>query len=155
MSHASPPSASTESWRPSWGWELIAAVQPTPVSDLSTVDPAPSRRSSVVVHGHEVFGVDVDTHTGCAHYRGEFDIIAIKFKCCREYYPCYACHAAIADHAVAVWPVSAFDERGVLCGACGVDLTIREYLHGGNVCPACQARFNPACKAHDHLYFDV
>ncbi len=34
------------------------------------------------IHGKEVFGVNLDCHTGCAHYHSALDIIAIKFSCC-------------------------------------------------------------------------
>jgi uncharacterized CHY-type Zn-finger protein len=43
----------------------------------------------------------------------------------------------------------------LLCGACGAELTIREYLNYQAVCPACRARFNPRCELHYHLYFEM
>src|SRR6476469_4671493 len=80
------------------------------------------------VFATEVYGVNVDPQTRCAHYNSELDIIAIKFKCCGEWFPCFECHAAMADHDAEVWPTDAFDERVILCGVCGNRLTIREYL---------------------------
>ncbi|MCH5600260.1 CHY zinc finger protein [Niabella ginsengisoli] len=52
----------------------------------------------------EVKGPVVDEHTRCIHYHSEEDVIAIKMKCCNEYYPCIKCHNETADHAAAVWP---------------------------------------------------
>ena len=40
----------------------------------------------------KVYGSLIDTETRCRHYFTEEDIIAIKFKCCNKYYPCYKCH---------------------------------------------------------------
>lgn len=37
----------------------------------------------------KVYGSLIDTETRCRHYFTEEDIIAIKFKCCNKYYPCY------------------------------------------------------------------
>ena len=28
------------------------------------------------------------------------DVIAIKFKCCNKYYPCYKCHEEHESHAI-------------------------------------------------------
>ena len=52
-----------------------------------------------------------------------------------------------------VWQHGEFGEQAILCGACGNELTIRQYLACGAVCPACQAPFNPGCQHHYHLYF--
>ncbi len=38
----------------------------------------------------KVYGSLIDTETRCRHYFTEEDIIAIKFKCCNKYYPCYS-----------------------------------------------------------------
>lgn len=99
-----------------------------------------------------VYGIDADTQTRCAHYHQPFDVIAIKHYCCNEYYSCHACHEALADHSVQVWPAERFDEPAVLCGVCGVELSVTEYLDT-NSCPDCQTRFNPGCKLHPQLYF--
>jgi len=103
----------------------------------------------------EVRGIDVDPQTRCAHFHQPVDIIAIKVKCCEVYYSCKDCHAALADHEIEVWPQSEWDEKAILCGACGDQLTITSYLACGNHCPACKAEFNPACRNHYHYYFDL
>lgn len=100
-----------------------------------------------------VLGVDLDASTRCAHYHSELDIIAIKLRCCGEYYACKECHDVLADHDVLPWPLDAYGTRAVLCGACGAELTIGAYLASGNRCPACGAAFNPRCSAHYHFYF--
>ena len=110
----------------------------------STNDPAP------VVHG-----LNVNARTQCAHYHSERDLIAIRHKCCGEYYACIACHAALAGHPPAVWPRTERAARAVLCGNCHHELTISEYLACDNTCPHCQAAFNPGCANHYHLYFEV
>src|SRR5262245_57900890 len=94
-------------------------------------------------HEIEVFGMDVDPQTRCKHWRSKLDIIAIKFKCCGLWYACFECHTKLADHAPEIWPVNEFDEKAVLCGACGHQLTIDEYLNCGSTCPSCKAQFNP------------
>ena len=107
------------------------------------------------IHGVEVLGVDVDTETRCGHYAGPTDVIALKFKCCDAWYPCIDCHRAVADHAADVWPLSEREERAILCGVCGHQLTIVAYLACESRCPECAAKFNPGCAAHHHLYFEV
>ena len=108
----------------------------------------------VETHGVSVRGA-VDLETRCRHWRGQRDIIAIRFCCCDGWYPCYECHAALADHPASVWPVSALDKRAVLCGACGAQLTIAQYVESGAACLECAAAFNPGCKNHYHLYFEL
>jgi len=105
------------------------------------------------VHGVEVRGVDVDSETRCAHYDSEVDVIAIRFPCCETYFPCFECHEAVADHDAAVWPADAADAEAVLCGVCGRELSVREYLDCGNECPGCGAAFNPGCRRHYDRYF--
>ena len=103
----------------------------------------------------EVHGIELDAQTRCAHYRSELDVIAIKMKCCGSYYACNDCHAALAGHAAAVWPQSEWEQKSVLCGVCGTELSTRQYLDCGNQCPACQAAFNPGCRNHYHFYFEA
>jgi uncharacterized CHY-type Zn-finger protein len=106
--------------------------------------------------GHPpVLGVELDPQTRCVHYRSELDVIAIKVRCCGEYYACKECHDALADHDLDPWPRQEFETRAVLCGVCGSELTIREYLDSGSVCPACGAGFNPRCRLHHHFYFSL
>ncbi|ESP88814.1 CHY zinc finger protein [Candidatus Halobonum tyrrellensis] len=106
------------------------------------------------VRGVEVRGVDVGPETRCAHYAGERDVIALRFGCCERYYPCFACHEAVADHDAEPWPRARSDEPAVLCGVCGATLTVDAYLDAGFVCPACDAAFNPGCAAHHDRYFE-
>ncbi|HET7628748.1 MAG TPA: CHY zinc finger protein [Bacillales bacterium] len=107
------------------------------------------------IHGIEVKGKVIDAFTRCEHYDTEKDIIAIKFPCCRTFYPCYECHEACADHRAERWPSGSDSEKAVLCGSCGHRLTIAEYQGCGYVCPHCLAAFNPRCGRHAHLYFEV
>jgi uncharacterized CHY-type Zn-finger protein len=100
-----------------------------------------------------VRGVDMDAQTRCLHYHSPLDIIAIKMKCCEEYYACKECHDALADHPIEVWPVEMWDYEAILCGSCGNEMSISEYLAGGYTCLACGASFNPGCKNHHHFYF--
>lgn len=106
------------------------------------------------IHDQEVIGVEVDCETRCAHYRGERDIVAIKFKCCGEWFPCFECHAALAGHPAIVWPLGEFDTAAILCGGCGHRSTIFEYLRCDSACVQCGRRFNPGCANHHHLYFE-
>lgn len=101
-----------------------------------------------------VRGLDVNAETRCRHYRSERDVIAIRFPCCDEYYACYACHAAVADHGAERWSAGARDEPAVLCGVCGTELTIAEYLACEHVCPTCEVTFNPGCANHYDRYFE-
>jgi uncharacterized CHY-type Zn-finger protein len=102
----------------------------------------------------EVRGIDLDAQTRCRHYHGPTDIIAIKMKCCGVYYACKDCHESLANHAIEVWPEPQWDEKAILCGACGVELTIRQYMKCGDHCPQCDAQFNPRCQNHHHYYFE-
>jgi len=97
----------------------------------------------------------VDDQTRCVHYHSELDIIAIKFKCCGEYYPCYECHGELADHPAQVWKKEERNEKAILCGVCQTELTIREYFDADNKCPHCRSPFNPNCSRHYHLYFEI
>jgi uncharacterized CHY-type Zn-finger protein len=103
----------------------------------------------------QVRGIDVDPQTRCAHYHLLVDVIAIKMKCCGEYYACKECHDALADHPVQVWPRNEWDKKAILCGVCGHELTINEYMQGDNHCPKCAAQFNPGCRNHYHFYFET
>ncbi len=107
------------------------------------------------IKGQRVFGLLVDSQTRCEHYAGPTDVIAIKFHCCRRWYPCHACHDAREEHDRSVWPRTEFGQPAVLCGACGVQLTVSEYLASGFHCPRCEASFNPGCRRHYALYFET
>jgi uncharacterized CHY-type Zn-finger protein len=99
-------------------------------------------------------GKVIDDNTRCVHYHSPLDTIAIKFKCCGHYYPCYFCHREEADHAATIWRKTELDERAILCGVCSTAMTIAAYKVCNYQCPFCNASFNPKCADHDHLYFE-
>ena len=101
-----------------------------------------------------VLGPVVDDQTRCIHYDGPLDVIAIKFACCGEYYPCHLCHEETAGHPAERWGLGERDQAAVLCGVCGSELSIHDYL-SVDACPQCAAAFNPGCRLHRHLYFEV
>ena len=101
----------------------------------------------------KVYGKLVDSETRCEHYHSPLDIIAIKFKCCDKYYPCYECHEETTDHTAMVWNKDEGDTKGILCGVCKYELTINEYMNSNDKCPNCRSAFNPNCRKHYHLYF--
>jgi len=103
----------------------------------------------------EVFGKLIDDHTRCVHYHSPLDIIAIKFKCCDKYYPCYECHKEIAGHEAQVWNKAEWNVKAILCGICKTELTIQDYVRSGGLCPICKSAFNPNCSKHYHLYFEI
>jgi len=108
-----------------------------------------------IIGGVMVKGQVIDDQTRCSHYHTELDIIAIKFKCCETYFPCYSCHAEAADHKAITWEVNERNEKAILCGACGLELSISAYMESNNTCPRCQSSFNPNCKKHYDLYFTM
>ncbi|MDB5253191.1 MAG: hypothetical protein JWP27_2360 [Flaviaesturariibacter sp.] len=99
-------------------------------------------------------GFPVDEQTRCIHYNSPLDIIALKFPCCGDYYPCFECHEEAAGHAATRWTKADLSTPAILCGACRTELTIGQYLQSHSRCPACAAAFNPRCSNHHHLYFD-
>jgi uncharacterized CHY-type Zn-finger protein len=102
-----------------------------------------------------VHGVMADRHTRCAHYHGDLDVIAIKVRCCGEFYSCKECHDALAGHALVPWSKDEAAEKAILCGKCGALLSISEYLQCGYRCPRCDVGFNPRCALHHHFYFSA
>lgn len=107
------------------------------------------------IFGFEVHGIDVNAHTGCAHYSSDLDIVAIKFKCCNRYYACYQCHEDLEIHPAVVWEEDELYTKAVLCGRCGYEHTILEYISSNNRCQSCASHFNPKCKLHWDLYFKM
>ncbi|MGD0545909.1 MAG: CHY zinc finger protein [Candidatus Acidiferrales bacterium] len=103
----------------------------------------------------DVRGVNLDSQARCEHYHGPTDIIAIRVKCCGVYYACKDCHAALAGHEIEVWPENEWNQKAILCGACGTELTIDQYMKCEFRCPACREHFNPGCRNHYHFYFGV
>ncbi len=100
----------------------------------------------------KIHGLTVDNESRCEHYQTPLDIIAIKFKCCNKFYPCYKCHNECEKHDIKRWDQSEFDEHAILCGVCKETISINDYMLK-EVCPNCDARFNHRCKYHHHLYF--
>jgi uncharacterized CHY-type Zn-finger protein len=101
----------------------------------------------------DVRGVNLDPQSRCEHYSGPTDIVAIKMKCCSVYYARKDCHAVLTDHQIEVWPESEWSQKAILCGACGTELTIRQYMQSESSCPFCGERFNPRCRNHYSHYF--
>ena len=99
-------------------------------------------------------GKPIDEQTRCIHYHSPLDIIAIKFKCCNDYYPCYYCHKEGTDHPPQVWKKDEQNKKAVLCGICKYEMTIQEYLYSKNQCPSCCSKFNPNCSKHHSFYFE-
>ncbi|MFD2044767.1 CHY zinc finger protein [Ornithinibacillus salinisoli] len=102
----------------------------------------------------KVYGQLVDRETRCIHYHSQTDIIAIKFKCCNKYYPCYMCHQECEQHPITPWPKQDFDIQAILCGVCRYEHTINEYMQTSK-CVNCNSLFNEGCQTHYHLYFEV
>lgn len=99
--------------------------------------------------------MEVDARGRCKHWHGPTDILAIRFPCCDLHYACHDCHATLADHPAERWARKDFDRPALLCGACGNELTVTQYLAAPERCSACRADFNPRCILHHRLYFDV
>src|SRR5258706_8963259 len=101
----------------------------------------------------EVRGVEIDAQTRCVHWHSAVDIVAIKMRCCGVYYACKDCHIALAGHAIAVWGRGEWEDRAVLCGACGGEMTIRENLDCAARGPGGGAGVNPGCRNPFHFFF--
>lgn len=99
-------------------------------------------------------GLLIDAQTRCEHYHSKLDIIAIKFKCCDTFYPCYQCHSACEDHEAERWSSKDFTQKAILCGSCKTIMSIDEYMQT-DICPHCRSEFNPKCKNHYALYFEI
>ena len=112
-------------------------------------------KSNYFVLGIAIMGQPIDHQTRCKHYHTPFDIVAIKFKCCDQYFPCYSCHEETVSHPVEVWRKEERDKKAVLCGVCGYEMTIDQYLASKDQCPVCRSHFNPNCSKHYHLYFQL
>ena len=102
-----------------------------------------------------VLGSLIDDNTRCVHYHSPTDVIAIRFKCCHAYYPCFKCHEETAGHAAEVWKKEEWDTQAIYCGICKNEMTIEQYVNSGNHCPYCNGSFNPNCSRHYHLYFEI
>jgi uncharacterized CHY-type Zn-finger protein len=103
----------------------------------------------------QVHGLSLTPSTQCTHWNSALDIIAIRHACCSKFYACITCHNELESHEPAVWPISKRDERAVLCGQCKYILSVQEYLQSGSRCTGCGAGFNPGCKGHWGMYFEM
>ena len=95
-----------------------------------------------------------DYETRCVHYHSVKDIVAIKFYCCENYYPCYKCHNEDVSHPIKRWPKETFNTLAILCGVCKTDHTIETYLKTDR-CPSCAAQYNEDCRTHHAIYFEM
>ncbi|REJ04440.1 hypothetical protein DY023_13370 [Microbacterium bovistercoris] len=102
---------------------------------------------------HLVRGAVVDAQTRCAHYRTSLDVVAMRFHCCGEWYPCVHCHDEAAGHPRTVWPAAQAGAVAALCGVCAHGMSVAEY-RVATECPGCGAAFNPRCALHQSLYFE-
>lgn len=98
-------------------------------------------------------GSAVDPETRCAHYDSERDVIAIKFRCCESFYPCFRCHEESTAHDPLRWPVDRLSEAIVFCGRCRSRISGSAYVNGDHTCPNCGGDFNPGCESHYDRYF--
>jgi uncharacterized CHY-type Zn-finger protein len=108
----------------------------------------------VLINQQKIYGLQIHASTRCLHYHRDLDIIAIKFKCCQHYYACYLCHLALSDHPVERWQPQDLHKKLILCGFCGIEFTLEQYLTSQHQCSNCQSHFNPRCKLHWNLYFE-
>ncbi|CAI6340938.1 unnamed protein product [Periconia digitata] len=106
-------------------------------------------------HRPSVSGLSLTPSTQCQHYHSPLDIIAIQHFCCRKFYACAKCHETLETHHPEVWPRDQREAKAVLCGKCGRVLGVNEYMACGSQCPGCGEGFNPACKGHWSLYFEM
>ena len=106
------------------------------------------------MHQETIYGLLVDDQTRCQHYHSPVDIIAIQFRCCGRFYPCYQCHEACESHPMERWKPHEFDTKAILCGVCRHKMSISEYM-AATACPSCGSMLNTGCKKHFHIYFGV
>ncbi|EGW30027.1 uncharacterized protein SPAPADRAFT_144251 [Spathaspora passalidarum NRRL Y-27907] len=98
----------------------------------------------------------VDKHSRCIHYHTTIDIIALKYKCCQTYYPCFQCHQELTNHKVEKYNLTDLESiKVVLCGECYNELLFDEYKNNQMKCVYCHHEFNPGCSLHYDLYFDI
>lgn len=102
----------------------------------------------------DVHGELIDNESRCVHWHSPLDVIALKFKCCQRFYACYSCHDKLAGHPPQRYNLRHdSNEKLVLCGVCRTQLTFEQYVELR--CPRCAAHFNPGCKIHYDLYFEM
>lgn len=110
----------------------------------------PSKGSTI-----QVFGSIYDNETRCTHWHTDKDIIALKFACCGKYWPCYQCHNSCMEGPLRKYAVVESAVKVVLCGSCAEEMTFQEYIDCDYACKKCHGEFNPGCKLHYGIYFDL
>ncbi|WP_298867003.1 CHY zinc finger protein [uncultured Microbacterium sp.] len=106
----------------------------------------------ISIGGIDVRGAAVDAQGRCVHYRSAVDLVALRFHCCGDWYPCFRCHDEAVAHERTVWPAEDADAVVALCGVCGSVMSRAAY-QAVSACPSCGAAFNPRCELHHDLYF--
>lgn len=107
-------------------------------------------------NGVTIYGEWIDRNTRCKHWNLELDVIALKFKCCDRYYPCYLCHAENVEHEACRWLGQELSlVPMVVCGVCYHQYTYMEYSNTGYTCVNCLSNFNPKCSLHTEHYVDI
>ncbi|CAB4256086.1 similar to Saccharomyces cerevisiae YKL084W HOT13 Zinc-binding mitochondrial intermembrane space (IMS) protein involved in a disulfide relay system for IMS import of cysteine-containing proteins [Maudiozyma barnettii] len=104
----------------------------------------------------KLVGKLVDDQTRCIHWNSQLDVMAIKFKCCQTFYPCFECHQEVANHDPIRYDLKIEKDATtstILCGICHNEMTFNEYSNGIK-CTSCLTDFNPGCKLHYGLYFE-
>jgi uncharacterized CHY-type Zn-finger protein len=142
--------------------EACPAVQATVAvpADAAGRNPHAGRRASLLAEvpalsDVHVRGATVDEQTRCRHWDAEDDVVAFRFACCGDWYPCRACHDEATEHPAETWGPGEVDEHAVFCGACRTTMAIATYVAGGHACPFCAHPFNPGCRDHWDRYFEV
>ncbi|KAF2468893.1 CHY zinc finger family protein [Lindgomyces ingoldianus] len=102
-----------------------------------------------------IYGHSITPLTQCKHYNTSLDIIAIKHACCNKFYACISCHNELESHDPKVWGKEQRDVKAVLCGGCRYVMEVGEYMGCGSRCTRCGRGFNPQCKGHWGVYFEV
>ncbi|BDZ38102.1 CHY zinc finger protein [Microbacterium suwonense] len=106
----------------------------------------------IAVGGRIVRGAVVDDQTRCTHYHSDLDVVALRFRCCGDWYPCVHCHDDSVTHPRMVWEPQDGSVQAAICGVCARTMSISQY-RAAAACPACGAGFNPGCVRHHELYF--
>ncbi|CCE90863.1 Hot13p TDEL_0B07340 [Torulaspora delbrueckii] len=100
---------------------------------------------------NEIYGETVDNESRCVHWHSPLDVIALKFRCCQRFYACYSCHE-LTGHTPQRYRLPS-QEKVVMCGVCRTPMTFDQYAQLS--CPNCSALFNPGCKIHYDMYFQM
>lgn len=130
---------------------------PVCLFEMSKTQAEHSTGEAITIHGQAI-----DSQTRCLHWDTERDVVALQFYCCKKFYPCSLCHDedSKGNHETKRWPKEQWAEKAVFCGCCKALLSIATYVAlyegGGAVeCPSCFAHFNPGCRGHLDIYFDM